>query len=83
MEQYVDGSPADKAILISTAVEATNKLLYCFMLSQEMFEQIDQQLNNHLKVRPEPQAISLLYVRTLDVVRQLERHASNWVEKYS
>ena len=83
MEQYVDGSPADKAVLISMAVETTNKLLYCFMLSHEMFDRIDQLLNDHLNVQPNPQAISLLYLRTLGVVRQLERHASGWVAKYS
>jgi|GEM_PF-5856023 len=83
MEQYVDGSPADKAVLISMAVEATNKLLYCFMLSQDMFDSIDRQLNDHLNVTPEPQAISALYLRALDVVRQLEQHASAWVAKYS
>lgn len=83
MEQQIDAIPSDKAALISLAVETTNKLLYCFMLSQEMFDQIDALLNDHLEIAPEPQPIAALYIRSLDVVRQLEGHAHEWVVKYS
>lgn len=82
MEQQVDASPSDKAAVIGLAVEACNKLLYCFMLSQQMFDQIDELLNDHLDIKPEPQPIAALYVRALRVVRQLETHAHEWVVKY-
>jgi hypothetical protein len=83
MEQQIDGTPSDKAAVISLAVETSNKLLYCFMLSQEMFDRIDELLNDHLEVVAEPQRIASLYVRALDVIRQLEGHAHEWVVKYA
>lgn len=82
LEQHVDATPTDKLVLISLAVEAVNKLLYCFLLSQDMFDQIDRLLNDHIDVPAEPNAIAVLYVRALDVVRQLEGHAHAWVCKY-
>lgn len=82
MEQQIDATPSDKAAVIGLAVETANKLLYCFMLSQEMFDEIDGLLNDHLDIAPEPQPIAALYVRSLGVVRRLERHAHEWVEKY-
>jgi hypothetical protein len=83
MEQQIDATPGDKTVLISFAVEAVNKLLYCFMLSQEMFDQIDKRLNDHLGISPEPHPISMLYLQVLEVVRELEEHARSWVIKYS
>lgn len=83
LEHCVDATPTDKAVMISLAVETTNKLLYCFLVSQEMFDQIDDLLNDHLDVVAEPQPIAALYLRTLSVVRQLENHTHAWVVKYS
>lgn len=83
LERYVDSTPANKAVMISVAVETTNKLLYCFLVSQEMFDQIDDLLNDHLDVAAEPQPITALYLRTLNVVRRLENHTHAWVVKYS
>jgi hypothetical protein len=83
LEQHVGASATDQAELISLAVESTNKLLYCFLISQEMFDKIDALLNDHLDVQAEPHAISILYLRTLAVVRQLEKHAAVWVMKYN
>lgn len=83
MEQQIDASPTDKVVVIGLAVESANKLLYCFMLSQEMFDDIDALLNDHLDISPEPQSITSLYLRSLGVVRRLEAHAHGWVQKYS
>lgn len=83
LEQSIDAAPADKAALIDVSVEIVNKLLYCFLLSQEMFDRIDELLNDHLEIPATPQAIAALYLRVLTVVRQVERHAHEWVVKYT
>lgn len=82
LEQQVDAGPADKAALIDVSVEIVNKLLYCFLLSQDLFDRIDELLNDHLQVEATPHAISMLYLRVLGVVRQVERCAHQWVVKY-
>ena len=69
--------------MIELSVEVINKLLYCFLLSQEMFDRIDELLNDHLDIPATPQAITLLYLRVLAVVREVERHAYEWVVKYT
>jgi hypothetical protein len=82
LEQQIDAGPADKAALIDVSVEIVNKLLYCFLLSQELFDRIDELLNDHLQVEATPHAISMLYLRVLGVTRQVERCAHQWVVKY-
>lgn len=82
LEQQLDAGPADKAVLIELSVEVVNKLLYCFLLSQEMFDRIDELLNDHLAIAATPHEIAILYLRVLSVVRQVERHAHAWVVKY-
>lgn len=83
LEREIDSTPANKAALIDVSVEIVNKLLYCFLLSQEMFDQIDELLNNHLNVPATPQSIQHLYLRVLAVVRQVEQKSQAWVVKYS
>lgn len=83
LEREIDSTPANKAALIDVSVEIVNKLLYCFLLSQEMFDQIDELLNDHLSVPATPQSIQHLYLRVLAVVRQVEQKSQAWVVKYS
>lgn len=83
LESHVDAAPTDKLVLIEFAVEATNKLLYCFALSQPLFDSIDDVLNRHIDVRADPQQIEHLYQRVLSIVRQLESSAGAWVQKYN
>jgi hypothetical protein len=83
LERNINVSPGDQALLIALAVEVVNKMLYSFLISQEMFDNIDTLLNDHLDIKPEPHEVANLYLRVLGVVRELERHTAKWVTRYS
>jgi len=77
------GTIADKMLLIETGVEIVNKILHCFYVSQEMFDEIDTILNRFFRTLvPTPSSINRMYVRLMNVVRCFERYAVEWVKKY-
>ena len=83
LESTLARSLSDKMLAIELGVDIANKLLYCFLISQEMFDQIDEQLNQYVTtVKAEPHAINMMLLRVLDVFRQLEAHSRRWVDHY-
>lgn len=74
---------SDRLHAIEVGVEIVNKLLYSFLLSQELFDGIDEQLNRHVAtLTPEPHAVNMLLLRLLDTFRDLEACSRQWVERY-
>jgi hypothetical protein len=78
------GAIADKMAVIDLGVEVVNKVLYCFLVSQELFESVEKTINpTYQSLRPIPAAIDRFFVMLLSVICVLERRAAAWVKKYS
>ncbi len=78
------GTVTDKMALIDLGVEVVNKVLYCFLVSQELFDQVESCINpKYRKLSPNPNVINRFFVTLLGVVRSLEESARFWVQKYA
>jgi len=77
------GTIGDRMVVIDAGVEIVNKLLYCFLVNQELFDSIETSLNRHYRsIRPTPSSINVVFFILMSVVLRFERRANEWVVKY-
>ncbi len=79
----VCGTIADKMAVIDLGVEIINKILTCFLVSQELLDSIDQKLNcYYTALDPSPSSVIRAFYALMSVVRDVEVKAAEWVKRY-
>jgi hypothetical protein len=77
------GTIADKQVLLDFAVEAINKLLYSFLINQDMFDNMGALLNDtYEKIEAIPESVNNMFIQTRKVLAQFEEHVDGWVTKH-
>lgn len=79
----VCGTIADKMVVIDLGVEILNKILACFLVSEEMLVDLDQTLNRYYRgLTPQPSSVIRVFYTLMSFVCALEKKAIEWVERY-
>lgn len=77
------GTIVDKMAAIDLGVEVVNKILYCFLVSQELFDSVERIINPYYQaLQPVPSVIDRFFNLLISVVRSLEAQAVIWVKRY-
>lgn len=78
------GTVSDKMSVIDASVEVINKILYCFLVSQELYDSVEDTLNRFYRdLQPIPSAIDRMFNIVVKFVHQFEQTAAEWVAKYA
>lgn len=71
------------ASAVETAVEAINKVLYCYSLDEGLLATIDRRVNERYQQFTEVGDLGSLHREALEVVREAEAAAARWVQRYT
>jgi hypothetical protein len=83
LDEVQTKSYTDKLYGILVAAEVLNKCLYSFHISKEMYERIDESLNDDLSKLRDEADINRMFTQVQTIVQEFVKHTHKWVEVHS